>query len=73
MKTGEKVGVGSGFTEEARDNIWEHRNKIMNNNLKLKTQFFERTVDKHGNKSLRFPVALCFRLDNGEEIPLEGV
>jgi DNA ligase-1 len=73
LETGEKVGVGSGFTEEARDNIWEHRNKIMNNNLRLKTQFFERTTDKHGNNSLRFPVALCFRLENGEEIPLEGV
>lgn len=73
LETGEKVGVGSGFTEEARDNIWEHRNKIMNNNLRLKTQFFEHTTDKHGNNSLRFPVALCFRLENGEEIPLGGV
>lgn len=73
LETGEHVGVGSGFTEEARDNIWEHRNKIMNNSLMLKIQFFERTIDKHGNNSLRFPVALCFRLENGEEIPLEGV
>ena len=73
LETGEQVGVGSGFTEEARDNIWEHKNKIMNNSLMLKTQYFERTLDKHGNNSLRFPVALCFRLENGEEIPLEGV
>ena len=72
LDTGETVEVGSGYSDTARDNIWENQANILSNKLKLKTQFFEKTTDKKGNNSLRFPVALCFRMCDNTEISLEG-
>lgn len=72
LDTGETVEVGSGYSDIARDNIWENQVDILNKNLKLKTQYFEKSKDKNKNNSLRFPVALCFRMCDNTEISLEG-
>ena len=72
LDTGETVEVGSGYSDLARDRIWQKQKLILEKNLKLKTQFFEKTTNKKGNNSLRFPVALCFRMCDNTEISLEG-
>lgn len=62
---GNKVGVGSGFTDEDRDIIWDNL-EIFNSTpfaaaFDVKVQYFAETKDADGNDSLRFPVFLCFR------------
>lgn len=56
---GFRVQVGSGFTDEDREIYWELFKK---NQLPTEAtiQFQEKTKDKDGNKSLRFPVFKCF-------------
>lgn len=48
------VDVGSGFTKEQRQYIWEHQDEYLNKIVEI--QYFEQTTDRFGNKSLRFPV-----------------
>lgn len=66
LETGEEVDVGSGFDDETRDYVWNNQNKILNSGYKLKVQYFEKTKDKNGNNSLRFPVFKAFRKDTIE-------
>ena len=68
---GNKVGVGSGFTDEDRDIIWDNL-KIFNSTpfaaaFDVKVQYFAETKDANGNDSLRFPVFLCFRHTDTKE------
>jgi len=49
---GEKVNVGGGFTDEQRDEIWEHKKKYIGRIVEVKCQ--EKTKDG----SLRFPVVV---------------
>lgn len=62
---GNKVGVGSGFTDEDRDLIWVNLHSFVDSKFgdifDLKVQYFNETKDANGNDSLRFPVFLCFR------------
>lgn len=48
------VDVGSGFTAEQRDYIWNHQEEYLGKVVEI--QYFEQTTDRFGNKSLRFPV-----------------
>lgn len=66
LSTGESVEVGSGFSSDDRDYIWENKDLILNSGYKLKVQYFEKTTDKNGNNSLRFPVFKAFRKDDVE-------
>lgn len=50
------VDVGSGFTKEQRDYIWNHQDEYLNKIVEI--QYFEITTDRFGNKSMRFPVWL---------------
>ena len=52
--------VGSGFTLENRKHYGAHPEEI--EGMTVTIQFFERTEDKNGNKSLRFPV---FKINHG--------
>lgn len=68
---GNKVGVGSGFTDEDRDLIWSNL-EIFNSTpfaaaFDVKVQYFAETKDADGNDSLRFPVFLCFRHTDTKE------
>lgn len=59
------VGVGSGWTIEDRQEIWNNQDKYLGRILEV--QFFEESVDsKTGLPSLRFPVAKCIR-EEGKE------
>jgi len=59
---GVKVNVGSGFSDEQRDEIWKDRSKYVG--LVAECRYQERTKDKDGNfYSLRFPTFVQFRMD----------
>ena len=53
--------VGSGFTDELREKIWN--NKEDYRGLTMSVQYFEETTNQEGGISLRFPVFLDFRYD----------
>lgn len=51
---GSPVQVGSGFTIDQRRHYYSNQSDILDSVICV--QYFEETVDKHGNNSLRFPV-----------------
>ena len=53
--------VGSGFTDELREKIWN--NKEDYRGLTMSVQYFEETTNQEGGISLRFPVFLDIRYD----------
>jgi DNA ligase-1 len=59
-KDGE-VRVGSGFTEEQRDDYFNNPSKIINEIVTVK--YKEATKNKNGTESLQFPVFLAVRED----------
>ena len=63
-KDGE-VRVGSGFSEEQRDDYWNNPGKIINKIVTIK--YKEMTKNKDGSESLQFPVFICVRQDKNIE------
>ena len=60
------VNVGSGFTDELREEYWKNKDKYIGKYVKIK--YFEKTTDNTGKPSLRFPTFLTFRnTDTNEE------
>jgi DNA ligase-1 len=59
---GSQVQVGSGFTLDQRRHYYENSGEILESTITV--QFFEETVDQHGNHSLRFPV---FKANHGKK------
>lgn len=59
---GNKVNVGSGFTDEERDYYWNNQDEIIGKIIDV--QFFEETTnDKNDGISLRFPTIKSVRTD----------
>lgn len=56
---GYRVQVGSGFTDEQREEYWNNKEKYIGQMVKV--QYFEKTINQDGNESLRFPVFKAFR------------
>ena len=56
-----EVRVGSGFSEEQRNDYWNNPGKIINEIVTIK--YKEMTKNKDGSESLQFPVFLCVRED----------
>ena len=63
-KNGNVVKVGSGFSDELRDMIWDHPDKCLGAICEI--QFFEPTTNANGGESLRFPIFKDFRPDKLE-------
>ena len=61
---GNKVGVGSGFTDFDREFIWKNQHQYLGRIAEI--QYFEVTKDKTGVESLRFPVWKHLRTDKTE-------
>lgn len=61
---GNKVRVGSGFTMEERREYYREPAKILGKTICV--QYFETTIDQHGNHSLRFPVVKAVYEGNRE-------
>jgi len=59
------VQVGSGLTEEVRDEIWNNQEKYMG--VMIEVQYFEETTNATGGRSLRFPVFKTFRFDKTQD------
>lgn len=63
---GNKVSVGSGYSDEQRQEFWKHRDEYIDSILEVK--FKEETKDKKtGLISLQFPIFICIR-ELGKEI-----
>jgi len=62
---GNQVGVGSGLSDEQRDEFWSNQSKYLNRVVTV--QYFEETNDSEGNKSIRFPVFKELR-EEGKEV-----
>ena len=58
---GNKVKVGSGFSDEQRDFYWNNKNEIVGKVITIK--YKEATKNKNGGESLQFPVFVCVRED----------
>lgn len=57
-----EVGVGSGFSDSERDDLWARRAEIINHTIEV--QYFEKSINtKTGLPSLRFPTFIQFRPD----------
>ena len=62
---GNVVGVGSGMSDEQRQEFWNHQDTHMGRVVTV--QYFEETNDADGNKSIRFPVFKELR-EEGKEV-----
>ena len=61
-----KVNVGSGFSDEQRDDFWTHRKKVIGRVAEVRADVI--TQNKDGSYSLRFPRFLHFRgFEEGEK------
>ena len=56
---GNRLKIGSGFSDEQRQEYWNNKDKYIGQTVKV--QYFEKTKNQDGTDSLRFPVFLCFR------------
>lgn len=63
-KKGNIVKVGSGFSDDIRDQIWEHQMHYSGKIVEI--QYFEETTNADGGISLRFPIFKDFRFDKTE-------
>lgn len=61
---GYRCGVGSGFTDVDRDEIWNNKDKYIGKIIEV--QYFEESKNADDGLSLRFPVFKNFRLDKNE-------
>lgn len=61
---GYTVGVGSGFTDADREEIWNNQDKYLDKIAEI--QYFEESKNEKGEISLRFPIFLQWRLDKDE-------
>lgn len=55
------VKVGSGFSDELRDEIWHNRDEWLGRTVVV--QYFEETRNANGGISLRFPIYIDYRMD----------
>ena len=61
------MNVGSGFSDQQRDQFWSHRDKIMNQLVEVRGDAV--TQNQDGSYSLRFPRFKTFRgFEIGEKI-----
>lgn len=62
---GYQLGVGSGFDDKQREQIWNNQEEYLNRIAEI--QYFEETYNDKGGLSLRFPVFKCVR-ELGKEV-----
>ena len=65
---GNRLGVGSGFSDSDREYIWNNRNELLGRIVEI--QYFEETQNQNGGLGLRFPVFKCIR-EIGKEVSYE--
>lgn len=65
---GYELGVGSGFSDAVRNDIWNNKDKYLNRIAEI--QYFEETNNENGGLSLRFPIYKGLR-EIGKEVSYE--
>ncbi|MBM7836324.1 hypothetical protein [Clostridium sardiniense] len=65
---GNRLGVGSGFSDSDREYIWNNRGEFLGRIVE--TQYFEETQNQNGGLGLRFPVFKQIR-EVGKEVSYE--
>ena len=65
---GYELGVGSGFTDSMRNEIYNNQDKYLNRIAEI--NYFEETHNENGDLSLRFPIFKCIR-EEGKEVSYE--
>ena len=64
-----KVNVGSGLTDNNREEFWEHRNKLINELVEIEADAITQNQDASNEYSLRFPRFVRFRsFEGGEKV-----
>lgn len=63
-KNNNVVKVGSGFSDDIRDQIWSQQSDYLGKIVEI--QYFEETTNADGGESLRFPIFKDFRPDKVE-------
>ena len=64
-----KVNVGSGFTDDIRDDIWRNQDTVVGQVVEVRADAATRSQDSEDTYSLRFPRFLRFRgFAKGEKI-----
>lgn len=66
---GFELGVGSGFNDKQRKDIWENPDSIIGKVVQIK--YKTETKNKDGGLSVQFPTFVCIR-ENGKEISYES-
>lgn len=56
---GFELKIGSGLSDEQRDEYWNNKDSYIGKFVKVK--YFEKTTNQQGGESLRFPIFICFR------------
>lgn len=74
---GYSVSVGSGFTDQEREAIWNDmlengplHQAVLHGEVFLKVKYFEESENAEGGISLRFPTYQCFRDKNLDEFTI---
>lgn len=62
---GYQLSVGSGFSDEIRNHIWNNPNEVIGRVAEIK--YFEESSNEKGGLSLRFPTFVCIR-EEGKEV-----
>lgn len=62
---GYELRVGSGYSQEMRDEIWKNQENLLGRIVEV--QYFEESKNQNGGLSLRFPVFKCIR-ELGKEV-----
>jgi len=64
-----KVNVGSGLTDENREEFWTHKDKLINELVEIQADAVTQNQDASDEYSLRFPRFVRFRsFEGGEKV-----
>ena len=70
---GFQVKVGSGFSDRERKVMWATAGIFLNNPIKIKIQYKQKSKNSKGGESLQFPTFLCLQHPNGAEATVDEI
>jgi DNA ligase 1 len=61
---GYELRIGSGYTDEDREHLWQHRDEYLGKIVEV--QYFRESRNQDGGLSVSFPVFVCIREDKSD-------